>query len=332
MGRRRARPFPQTARPSCAPRGIVGHTRGVRYRRRRSTLSRAFDVLPVVGVLGGTMVVVALAINVLVAAAPIVANLNSEAATGSPAATPAGTASLLPSASSLIVRSVPPTLPLPSDAPVIIRSQIAETDPAGIWDVYLPYPSFQLGTTPWAEAMNSDMRTETQTRAAQWEQGPAANRQVAGKVNTLTGTFKTEVLSQALASFTITWVDDSSPSGIVTHVETVNFDLASGLRIPFDSVFSDVDAALAAISAESVRQLQVQLGSAYESAVAVEGTNPIRANFVNWAIAPAGIKVTFAEYQVSSAEGLLSVTVPWSLLRSVMVAAGPVAQLAGVGG
>ena len=139
------------------------------------------------------------------------------------------------------------------------------------------------------------------------------------------------MISLALASFTITWVDESSTAGTATYVETVNFDLATGLRIPFDSVFADADAALEAISAESRKQLQAQLGTAYDATIAADGTVATRASFVNWAVTSGGIKVTFAEYQVSRAAGLVSVEIPWGSLRSFMYATGPVALLAGLG-
>jgi hypothetical protein len=219
---------------------------------------------------------------------------------------------------------------VPDTRPTIINSAISESDPNGVWTVYLGYPSFLAGTTPWADAIDADIGLEVQTRVTQWEQGPASSRQVSGKRNVLSGAFKTELLTPALASFTLTWEDDASASQPATGVETLNYDLSTGQRIAFDDLFSDADVALIAMSNAAESQLIDLLGDNYDQAVVAEGISPSRTNFIHWAITAAGIKITFAEHQVArTVSSLPAVVVPWASLRSAMVQTGPVAKLAG---
>jgi hypothetical protein len=169
--------------------------------------------------------------------------------------------------------TTPRPAPLPGKAPTLVNSAVSAVDPNGAWVVYLAYPAFLAGTTPWAETINDDILTELQARAAQWESGPAAIPRAPGVVSKLTGTFATELLTSALASFTLTWVDDSSDEVPATNVETLNFDLSTGSRIGFDDLFADPAVALKIISTAAVSMLQNELGLDYDPAVALEGTS-----------------------------------------------------------
>jgi hypothetical protein len=272
-----------------------------------------------------------IAMNVLVNAAPIALDFSSQSPSGSVAPSLPGSPSAIPFVTDTSSPTPAPSASVPDFRPTIINSAINESDPNGIWTVYLGYPAFLAGTTPWADAIDADIGAEMRTRVTQWEQGPASNRQVPGKVNVLSGTFKTELLTPALASFTLTWVDDASASEPANGVETLNYDLSTGQRIAFDDLFTDPEVALAVISNEAQKQLVDVLGASYDQVVVSDGTRPSRLSFLNWAITVDGIKITFAEHQVATTlSSLPVVVVPWADLRSVMVGTGPVAKLAGV--
>jgi hypothetical protein len=218
--------------------------------RRKSTLARARDVAPVFVVIGIGVAAVFVAMNVLVTAAPVPIDQSPSPSVSALPSFPS-TPSILPAS----VTSIPTpaqTASLPAGRPTIVNSALSASASNRAWTVYLGYPAFVEGTTPWADDIDADILGELQTRAAQWEQGPAANRQAGAKVNTLSGTFTTELLTPALASFTMTWVDDSSPSGPGTSVETLNYDLSTGQRIAFDDLFIDSSNALAVISSAAV--------------------------------------------------------------------------------
>ena len=267
--------------------------------------------------------------NILVTWAPI------PVASPSPSATPAPSFPVAPSALPLATDSPfvtpAPTASLPAAKPVLIRSAVSQNDPEGNWSVYLEYPTFLAGTTPWADSIDSEMKDELQARAAQWEVGPAADRRQGAKMNRLTGSFTTELLTAALASFTLTWKDDTSTSPPALGVETVTYDLGTGQRLAFGDVFSDTTSALATISATARSLLQDQLGAGFDPAVAIDGTSPTPVNYSNWAVTKDGIRITFSQYQVTSRSDLQpTVIVPWDTIRPVMIQTGPVAAVAGL--
>jgi hypothetical protein len=296
--------------------------------RKKSFVERARETVPVFVIMGMGIAGVFVAMNVLVTAVPVVIDQS----TPTPSAAP----------SFPVLPSVPlenptratytpgPTASLPSARPTIVHSAISDKDAHGVWLVYVTYPAFVAGTTPWAEAMDSEILSDLQDRAAQFEAGPASNSQTGGKVNTLTGDFTTDLLTPSLASFTLTLVDDTTPGHPITTVQTINYDLGTGQQINFEDLFIDSQTALAVLSLQAPPLLQAKLGAAYDPTVVSDGTAATLANYRNWALTPEGLKATFLPAQVAAPDlGLPSVVVPWSALKPVMVPTGPVAALAG---
>ena len=297
--------------------------------RKKSWRERAFETVPVFVIVGMGIAGVLLAMNVLVTAVPI----QVDQATPTPVPTVS-----FPAAPSAVI-AIPtrpiytpaPTASLPSTPPTIVRSVVSQKDTAGVWVVYLTYPAFVDGTTPWASPMDAAILDDLQTRADQFETGPASNRQAAGKVNSLKGTFTTDLLTPALASFTLTFEDDTTPGLTSKTVETISYDLGTGQQLAFEDVFSDSQVALSALSAQAPPLLQTQLGAQYDPMAVLGGTSASLSNYRGWSLTPAGLRVTFGEAQVADAQaGLPSIVVPWSALESALVTDGPVAHLAGL--
>jgi hypothetical protein len=297
--------------------------------RNKSLVERARETVPVFIIIGMGIAGVFVAMNVLVTAVPVVIDESTPA----PSAAPSFPVlpSVPPSENPTRATYTPaPTASLPSTRPTIVHSAVSDKDANGVWVVYLSYPAFVPGTTPWAEAMNAEILSDLQDRAAQFEAGPASNRQVSGKVNTLTNTFTTDLLTPSLASFTLTIVDDTTPGHPGTTVQTFTYDLATGQQISFGDIFIDSETALAVLAVQAPPLLQAELGAAYNPTIVSDGTAGTMANYRNWALAPDGLKVTFGQSQVAATDqGLPSVVVPWTALKPVMVPTGPVAALAG---
>ena len=295
--------------------------------RRKSLLGRALDAVPIFAVAGVGIAGVFIAMNVLVTWAPV----SVASPTPSPSTGPSfpATPPILPVVTDTPFLTPLPTASLPAVKPTIIKSAVSDSDPAGAWKVYLAYPTFKAGSTPWAEQMNADVGDEMQTRVTQWETGPAAVPR-RGKLNTLYGSFVTDLLTPDLASFTVTWTDDSNPGAVQLGVETITYDLGTGQRLAFDDLFPDATTALAVISPQTRSLLQDQLGAAYDATIAEVGTSPTTSNFSNWALTTVGVKFVFAQYQVTDSVDLEpAVVVPWGTLKPVMVQTGPMAILAG---
>jgi hypothetical protein len=284
--------------------------------------------VPVFGVAGLGIAVAFVVMNILVTWAPIAVDSPTPSASAAPSFAPSPSIAPLETPTPFFTPA--PTASLPATRPTLIRSAVSAADPNGIWTVYLLYPTFLSGSTPWAESMNADIGDEMQTRATQWEMGPAAGRQFGIKKNSLNGSFTTELLTPSLASFTLTWADDSSARSPALGVETVTYDLSTGQRLAFVDLFPDATSALNVLSVSTRALLQDELGAGFDPAVAVDGTAPSAANFANWAVTPTGVRFTFAQYQVTTRPDLQpSVLVPWNTLKPVMVQTGPLGALAG---
>lgn len=296
---------------------------------KTAIVQRILDVLPIIGIVGFALVGVFVAMNLLVAAIPgdATPSPSAEIAAGSPTLVPDltfGAAMPTPTATPM------QTVALPTAAPTIWRGTAQAKDPAGVWSALLYYPQFAPGTTPLGNQMNADMTGEVQARLDQWEVGPAAIRAGKGKVNQLVGNFTVEMTSPTLASFTLTWYDNVSVPDPTTNVETINYDLGTGARLGITDIFPDTSAGLAVLSAQSQTMLQTSLGKDYDASIVSQGTAASPSNFATWALTTAGLKITFPEYQVAPyADGMPEVVIPWSTLRDVVPATGPVAQLAG---
>ena len=298
------------------------------FHRERGVGDRLRDLTPALVVLGLGAIVVAIAMNVLAIKDPVLIDRR-------PTPTPTAT---LPTFASIpsyaIVTDTPdvsplPSAVLPSTRPTILTKRLSEHDPNGVWELSMAYPQFLGSSTPLATLMNGTIGDFERDTADQWEEGAAANRQLAGKVNHFVGTFTTDYVSSTLASFTLTWSDDTIPGQLVLGVTTFNFDLGTGQPIAFDDLFTDPDAALSILSTQTGDLLYYQLGAAWDEARGTAGTEPDRSNFLNFAVTPAGLKITFNQYQVVLTDVTPSVVVPWSALMPVLRPTGPVAELTG---
>jgi hypothetical protein len=298
-------------------------------RESQSLVTRARGTAPAFAVAGLVIVAVFVGMNVLVQAAPVIFSSTPTPRVSTTPAFPV-TPSIVPSASAVATDTPGMTAPLPSAGPLIVHSQVS-MDGGNLWSVYLSYPAFLAGTTPWAKEMNDEIYNEVQTRAEQWAQGPAANPRSDRKKSTLEGDFSVDLLAPALASFTMTWTDDSVPDDTLYGVETLNYDLSTGMRIALDQVLPDVPTGLVFLSGSALTQLQDALGTEYDASVAVQGTSPSADHYIHWALTRKGIKVTFSQNQVTLKTGPLPfVVVPWSAVQSVMIQSGPIGQLAGL--
>ena len=297
---------------------------------RKSVFERVLDLAPAVVVLGAGAAAVVVAMNLLVTAPPITVPAT---ASPTPSSGPsfADAPSLLPFASIAPTDTPAPRASLSNHQPRFVHSVIKDSDPGGAWSVYLSYPAFVTNETPWAIQIDTDIRADLNSRAGQWESGPASHRWAKGRTNTFTGSFNTEMVSPAIASWTYFVVDDSSARGPETTVETLNFDLSTGQRLTLDDVFIDATSAVSVISGLAPGLLRPQLGVAYVESVVDEGTSPLLSNYNNWAVTRTGLRITFNQHQVvSNGLALPSIVVPWSALRSILNTTGPVADLIGL--
>ena len=206
------------------------------------------------------------------------------------------------------------------------------------------YPRLDAPAIPTIGAVNQDIADDIQARMQAFESGNAAIQQQPGKVNTLTSSYAVELVRSDLVSFRLTWVDDTSGAHPATTIETLSYDLSTGVRLAFSDVFADTTGAMTILSQQSRVLLRPLLGADYDPAVVDYGTSPdcpsltgptpscplaAGSNFGTWALNSKGLTVIFQEFQVGTyADGSPSVVVPWSALAGVLKPDGPAAPLA----
>ena len=285
------------------------------------------EIVPVFVIAGMGVAGVLMAMNILVSAAPVLTS--RQPPSPSPTFTFPATPSIGPIVTPTLEVTPVVTASLPGRRPTLIHTKTTATDPDGVWYYYIGYPAFAAGTTPWADSMNAQMSDSISSFVVRWQSGIASVRQVPGKRNNLVGDFVTDLMTPSLASFTLTWRDDTIPGRPATIVTTITFDLATGGPIAFDDLFIDAGSALDTVSLEAKAMLRAQLGAAYDPEVTDPAVTAVRANFPNWALTTAGLKITFDEEQVAAySAGTPAIVIPWSVLRPFMVTSGPIAALA----
>jgi hypothetical protein len=114
-----------------------------------------------------------------------------------------------------------------------------------------------------------------------------------------------------------------------TVFEPWTFDLRTGEQLGLADLFLPDADYLRPISAAARRQLLATYSRDEAPRQWVrDGTKPVPGNFTGWAMTPAGLEITFGEYQVAPyALGMPVAVIPWSELGDVLDPVGPAASL-----
>ncbi len=105
---------------------------------------------------------------------------------------------------------------------------------------------------------------------------------------------------------------------------TLNYDLAQGKELALADLFLPNSDYLGAISRYCITELSKQ---PFFDGPFSEGAQPQPENYRNWNITPAGLMITFDEYQVAPyAAGPQTITVPYSELNGLINPTGPLGR------
>jgi signal peptidase I len=143
----------------------------------------------------------------------------------------------------------------------------------------------------------------------------------------LTGTATTDILTSDFASFTFNisqfYAGAAHP---FATIETFNFDERTGRLIKLADLFQPGSDWLSVLSQEC-RSLLAAVAAVGPIGTG-SGTSPVASNFSAWALTPWGLSIQFQEYQVGPyADGQPTIMIPFSALRSVALASGPLASV-----
>ena len=117
-----------------------------------------------------------------------------------------------------------------------------------------------------------------------------------------------------------------------SYTEVLNFDLKSGKQIKLGDLFKPGSKYLQAISSYSIKDLKKQstekgADSMLDDDWIQRGAGPDAENYQSWTITKRGLGINFDSYQVAPyAAGPQQVVVPYSTLREIVRADGPIAQ------
>ncbi len=118
-----------------------------------------------------------------------------------------------------------------------------------------------------------------------------------------------------------------------SYSEVINFDLKNGKLLKLGDLFQPGSKYLQTIAAYCIAQLKGQGEQKGENALEDDdwiqrGAGPDEENYSSWTIGRKGIGITFDAYQVASyAEGPQYVLLPYSSLKDVIKADGPLGQI-----
>ena len=111
------------------------------------------------------------------------------------------------------------------------------------------------------------------------------------------------------------------------YAQTLTYDLESGTQISLDQIFMPGTDYLQAISDYCKTELA---GRDIAFDAFSTGADPTAENYRNWNLIPAGLMITFDEYQVAAyAAGAQTVVIPYSTLRDILAPEGPVSKISG---
>ena len=170
---------------------------------------------------------------------------------------------------------------------------------------------------PTTSTSSSSTSSTPSTTSTTWS---PANATTSG----LKGTTETTLLDARVASFRLEGYSYIAPSAHgSTTLRTFTYDLSTGRRLMLADLFRPGVDYLGWLSHESATQLATRR-DVYDPVQTPPGLTPTEDHFAHFVLTPAGLDVTFDEYQVGPyAIGTPHVTFPYAQLRPLLATPGP---------
>ncbi len=216
----------------------------------------------------------------------------------------------------------PTTLPLYQQVVLGSRSS-TETGQPYAYTIRLETPELTGSDDPRVQAFNSEMAAIVTSAASEFKSNLL---NVPPTPVSAASTFAVHysLLMPLGRLISLQFVMDGYVTGAAHPSRTsrsVNFDLGAGHDLALADLFKPGSSFLQLISDYSVAQLATR---GIDSADFAAGAAPTADNYRNWNVTPAGIQITFDEYQVAAyALGPQTVLVPYDQLRPMIEDPGP---------
>jgi hypothetical protein len=219
-------------------------------------------------------------------------------------------------------------------APLTVAKKSEKATGKG-WSWSLTYP--EVSGSPAATAINGILTTAARNGVAQYEadakspDGPAADPDLAWTYEVTSET--AEPAPGLLVARLTTYVYTGGAHGSQL-LDVHTFDLRTGQDLSLASVFKPGSSYLERFAAEApgliLDKLQDQGVSEADVASWADGYGPKPENYATWEPTAAGVKITFAQYQLGAyALGMPEIVIGWDKLRDLLASDSPVATLEG---
>ncbi len=224
----------------------------------------------------------------------------------------------------------PTFTPIPlSTVVTLVSNSTDQTSASPAYTIKAQTPFFQGSEDQRVINFNNEMKLLTQEEIAKFKDNAAQTKPVAGLAgSSYNQDFQLLSAPGNLVSLKfqiMIYIQGAAHPG--THSRTVTYDLEAGADVSLSNLFRPDSDYLQRIADYCVTQLKTRdIGFEQFSS----GADPIPANYGNWNITPDGLLITFDEYQVAAyAAGPQEVTIPFTVLQSVIDPNGPLGEYAG---
>jgi len=217
----------------------------------------------------------------------------------------------------------------------IVNRQIKENDKKLKYEIDAEYPQLTGSGSPGYEKFNQTIRSLVTKKVSGFKQEMAPGEDdppPAGLAESMSSDLHIGY-SIVLAKddlISVHLVVGSYSAGAAhpnSYTEDVNFDLQNGKQLKLGDLFQPGSKYLQTISSYCIAELKKQRGEDTDHDWVERGAGPTAENYRSWTIGKKGIGITFDAYQVASyAEGPQHVLVPYSALKGIIRADGPIAQ------
>jgi hypothetical protein len=278
--------------------------------------------------------VLAVALGVVIAAGPVAGRSSARPGQIDVPGLAAPAASVTPE--SVTPASVTPASPLPSAIPKDTITVVSDTTTGTLeatgatWELHLPRLAGPLDPAVLA-SVNAVLAAGATADLAAFEAGSTKPVDVARSVDAFLEDFTVALLTPDLLSLRVLVSQYASGAAHgATAFEPWTFDLRTGDRLELADLFLPDAAYLRPIATFARHDLLAKHGNAWSPRQWVrDGTKPRPRNYPGWAMTPAGLEITFGQYQVAPyAEGMPVVVIPWSEFAEMLDPAGPAGSFA----
>jgi hypothetical protein len=236
--------------------------------------------------------------------------------------TPSPTPSVTPAGSGSTSATAAPTA-TPVTASVS-STTVSSTASDGRWKVTFQKPV--IGGVPTATAMSTSVTTKVNAYIASFTGSGLPVPASGNGPSTLDGAFSVAYVSPTLLSlrFTVTTFVTGGAHP-VTEVGSINFNVANGAVIQLPDIFTSQAAALPILQSKAHAALSAKLGSSLSWPASVTMSDFGQA----WVFTPGGLELSWSQGTIAPmASGTVTISIPWSQLKSVLANPGPAAGFA----